>query len=165
MIKNKILKDYVGFIIYFNLANFKIEIIHKNHMKIYIAGPLCTKENREFLEKIDKMCKSFGFETFLPHRDAGLYKGDEDKIKYISKKDLEEINKCDIMVGILNGICIGAGTAWEMGYAQAINKKVIGLKTDRKIKESIADISVIIAGCVHIVESIEALKKELEKLI
>ena len=132
-------------------------------MKIYIAGPLCSEENRKFLEEIDKICKDLGFETFLPHRDAGLYENKED-IKRISKRDLEEIKKCDLMIGILNGICIGAGTAWEMGYAQAIGKKVIGLKTDRKIQESIGDISVIITGQVNIVESIEELREELNRL-
>jgi nucleoside 2-deoxyribosyltransferase len=129
---------------------------------IYIAGPLCEKENRDFLEEIDKICKELGFETFLPHRDAGLYGGDNTKIEEISKKDLEEIHKCDLMVGILNGIYIGAGTAWEMGYAQAINKKVIGLKTDRKIEDSISEISVIITGCVDIIESIDELKQKLK---
>jgi len=132
-------------------------------MKIYIAGPLCSEENRKFLEEIDKICKEFNFDTFLPHRDAGLYEN-EDDIKRISERDLEEIKKCDFMIGVLNGICIGAGTAWEMGYAQAIGKKVIGLKTDRKIQESIGDISVIIAGQVNIVESIEELREELEKI-
>ncbi len=133
-------------------------------VKIYIAGPLCEQKNRNFLEQIDKICKDLGFETFLPHRDAGLYDGDLNKIKEISERDLEEINKCEIMVGVLNGIYVGAGTAWEMGYAQAIGKKVIGLKTDRDIKESISDISVIIVGKVHIIDSIEKLKIELEKL-
>lgn len=134
-------------------------------MKIYIAGPLCSEENRKSLEEIDKICKDLGFETFLPHRDAGLYEGDENKIKEISQRDLEEIKKCDLMIGVLNGVCVGAGTAWEMGYAQAIDKKVIGLKTDRKIQESIGDISVIITGQVNIVESIEELRDELKKLI
>jgi len=134
-------------------------------MKIYIAGPLCEEKNRIFLEKLDKMCKALGFETFLPHRNAGLYNGNENKIKQISKKDLNEINKCDILIGVLNGIYVGAGTAWEMGYAQAINKKVIGLKTDRKLKYSISEISVIIAGQVKIVESIKELKQELENEI
>ena len=136
-------------------------------VKIYIAGPLCEEENRKFLEMIDKICKDLGFETFLPHRDVGLYnqnKNDED-IKEISRKDLEEIKRCEMMIGVLNGICVGAGTAWEMGYAFAIGKKVIGLKTDRKISESIGDISVIIAGQIEIVESIEKLREELEKLI
>ena len=129
---------------------------------IYIAGPLCEKENRQFLEEFDKICKEFGFETFLPHRDAGLYEGNEDKIKEISKRDLEEIYKCDLMIGILNGICVGAGTVLEMGYAQAIGKKVIGLKTDRKISDSISDISVIMVGQVDIVESIKELKEKLK---
>lgn len=132
-------------------------------MKIYIAGPLCSIKERKFLEEIDKVLKEMGFDTFLPHRDAGLYKGPED-IKKISKKDIEEIYKCDLMIGVLNGICLGAGTVWEMGYAQAIGKKVIGLKTDRKVKDCISDISVVIAGSVKIVESINQLKKELEKL-
>ena len=69
------------------------------------------------------------------------------------------------MIGVLNGIYVGAGTAWEMGYAQAIGKKVIGLKTDRKIKDSISDISVIMAGCVDIIEDIEELREKLKNEI
>jgi len=133
--------------------------------KIYIAGPLCEEKNRKFLEQIDKICKELGFETFLPHKDVGLYNGDKSKIKEISKKDLQEIKNCAIMIGLLNGVCVGAGTAWEMGYAQEIRKKVFGLKTDRKFKESISDISVIIAGQVKIIESIEELKQELKNEI
>lgn len=53
--------------------------------KIYIAGPLCTEENRAFLEELDKICKEMGFETFLPHRDAGLFKDLRD-IPKISKR-------------------------------------------------------------------------------
>ena len=130
-------------------------------MKIYIAGPLCSEENRKFLEKIDLMCKKLGFETFLPHRDCGLYNGDENKIKEISSRDVEEIHRCNILIGVLNGVCVGAGTAWEMGYAQAIGKKVIGLKSDRAVKNSISDISVVIVGQIKIVESVEGMEKEL----
>ena len=132
-------------------------------VKIYVAGPLCTKENRKFLEKMDKICKEYGFDTFLPHRDVGLYDNLKD-INEISKKDVEELHKCDILIGVLNGICVGAGTTWEMGYFQALGKKVIGLKTDRKVNESISDISVVITGAVKIVESMKELKKELEQL-
>jgi nucleoside 2-deoxyribosyltransferase len=132
--------------------------------KIYIAGPLCTEENRKFLEEIDRLCKNLGFKTFLPHRDAGLFRKLND-IPKISKKDLEELKNCDILIGILDGICVGAGTAWEMGFFQALGKKVIGLKTDRKINESIPEISTIIAGQVEIAESLEELKKELYKII
>jgi len=132
-------------------------------MKVYIAGPLCGKKERKFLERIDKLVRNLGFDTYLPHRDCGLYKDMKD-VKRIAKRDVEEIYNCDIMVGILNGISVGAGTAWEMGFMQALGKKVIGLKTDRIIKESIADISAVIVGSVEIVESIEELKKKLKNL-
>ncbi|MFA5173812.1 MAG: nucleoside 2-deoxyribosyltransferase [Candidatus Pacearchaeota archaeon] len=134
-------------------------------MRIYIAGPLCEEKGRLFLEEIDKICKKMNFETFLPHRDAGLYDGKKESIKRISEQDLNEIKGCDLMIGVLDGIYVGAGTAWEMGYAQAIGKKVIGLKTDRNLQDSIGDISVIIAGQVKIVQNLNELREELKKLI
>jgi nucleoside 2-deoxyribosyltransferase len=132
-------------------------------MRVYIAGPLCSEKERKFLEEIDAICKGLGFETFLPHRDAGLYKSIED-VKKISKRDIDEIAKCDLMIGVLNGICVGAGTAFEMGFAEALGKRVIGLKTDRKVNNCIGEISAVIVGKVEIVESIEKLKEKLKKL-
>jgi nucleoside 2-deoxyribosyltransferase len=120
--------------------------------------------NSFILEKIDKICKNKRIETFLPHRDCGIYKNKRD-LKRISKIDVEEIHKCDILIGVLNGICVGAGTAWEMGFAEAIGKKVIGLKTDRNLDKSIGDISAVIAGRVNILNSLDKLKKELDKYI
>ncbi len=134
-----------------------------NSMKIYIAGPLCSEKERKFLEEIDKECEKLGFQTFLPHRDCGLYKGMED-IDKIAKKDVEEIYNCGLMIGVLNGIYVGAGTAWEMGFAQALGKKVLALKTDRKIEESIGEISAVILGNTEIVDSIEKLKEKLKEL-
>ncbi len=132
-------------------------------MKIYLAGPLCEEKHRKFLEKMDKICKELGFETFLPHRDAGLWKDGKD-IKKISKRDVEELYKCDILIGVLDGIYVGAGTAWEMGFFQALGKKVFGLKTDRKIEKSISEISAVIAGQVEIVETIGELKERLREM-
>jgi len=138
-------------------------MVYLKLMKVYIAGPLCSERERKFLEKIDSVVRSIGFKTFLPHRDCGLYKSVKD-VKRIAKRDVDELYICDLMVGVLNGISVGAGTAWEMGFMHALGKKVVGLKTDRKVKESIADISAVIAGKVEIAESIEELKKKLEKL-
>jgi len=41
-------------------------------MRIYIAGKLRNDNERDFLEKLAKLCEDLGFETFLPHRDVGL---------------------------------------------------------------------------------------------
>ncbi len=52
-----------------------------------------------------------------------------------------------------------------MGYAHAKGIPVIGLKTDRKIGDSIEGISAIILGITKITTSIEELREEIEKLI
>jgi len=133
-------------------------------MKVYIAGPLCNEKERKFVEEIDKICREFGFQTFLPHRDAGLWKNLKDT-KTIAQRDLEGFKDCDLVIASLNGFNIGAGTAWEMGYAFSKNIPVIAIKTDRKIEESVEDISAIIVGTTKIVTSFNKLKEEMAKLI
>ena len=130
-------------------------------MKVYIAGPLCSEGERKFLEKIDEICKKLGFETFLPHRDCGLWKSMKD-VKKIAEGDLKGFEDCDLVIANLNGFNVGAGTAWEMGYAFSKNIPVIALKTDRKIKESIEEISAIILGTTKIVSSLEELEEEIK---
>ncbi len=136
----------------------------KGKFKVYVAGPLCNEEERRAVEKIDLICKEMGLDTFLPHRDAGLWKEGKG-FGEIAKKDIAGFKNCKLVVANLNGFNVGAGTAWEMGYAHAKGIPVIGIKTDRKIEESIEEISAIILGATKIVTSIDELKKEIKKLI
>jgi nucleoside 2-deoxyribosyltransferase len=136
----------------------------QNKMKAYIAGPLCSESEREYLERIEKICIKLGIETFLPHRDCGLWKEGKD-LKEIAKGDLKGFEDCDFVIANLNGFNVGAGTAWEMGYAYANKIPVIAIKTDRKPGEAIEEISAIIMGTTEIVESLEELEKEIKELI
>jgi len=132
-------------------------------MKIYIAGKLTSETEREFLEKIDEFCKSLGFETFLPHKEVGLAKGIED-VEEIFKKDITEgFKDIDIVLAVLNGFHVGAGTAWELGYAYAKDIPTIGLKTDEPVEQALDNLSSILIGSMRIVDSLEKLKEELIK--
>jgi len=131
-------------------------------MKVYIAGNLSIKRDREFLEEIDKVCKKFKLDTFLPHRDVGLLE-DIGDVKEVAKKDLEGFKDCKLLIASLNGFNLGAGTAWEMGYAYAERIPVIGIKTDRKIKDSVEELSAILVGTTKIVTSLKDLEKEIDK--
>jgi nucleoside 2-deoxyribosyltransferase len=133
-------------------------------MKGYIAGPLCTKEERIFLERIDQLCKKLNIDTFLPHRDCGLWKNLEDT-KRIAKGDLEGFKSCDFLIANLNGFNIGAGTAWEMGYAYAKKIPIIAIKTDKNPKDVVEDISAIIFGTTNILNSLTDLEREIKALI
>ena len=133
-------------------------------MKVYIAGPLCAKKEREFVEKIDHICKKYNLKTFLPHRDCGLWKEIEDTEK-IAEGDIKGFKGCDFLIASLNGFNVGAGTAWEIGYAYSKGIPIIGIKTDRKVKDSIGELSAIIVGTTKIVSNFEDLDREIKKLI
>lgn len=132
-------------------------------MKVYIAGKIGTESELEVLEEIDKLCKSLGFETFLPHRDVGITKSIND-VERIFKGDIEEgFSNIDLIVASLDGLHVGAGTAWELGYAYAKGIPAIGIKTDEQVKEALSYLSAILIYSMPIVTSLEKLKKELEK--
>ncbi len=131
-------------------------------MKVYIAGKLGTDEEKELLEKVDKLCKELGFSTFLPHRDVGIVKGIKD-VKRIFKGDIiDGFKDCKLIIAILDGLHVGAGTAWELGYAYANKIPAIGLKTDESVEDALDYLSAILIGSMEIVNSLEELKEKLK---
>ena len=133
-------------------------------MKVYIASPLCTEQDRKFAEKIDELCKKLKLKTFLPHRDVGLWKEGIDA-KEIAKRDLNGFEKCDFLIANLNGFNVGAGTAFEMGIAHEKKIPILAIKTDKPVKKSIEELSAIITGLIKINSSFKELEKEIKKLI
>lgn len=132
-------------------------------MKIYIAGKLTNNIERQKLEKIDSICKGLGFETFLPHKEVGLYEQIKDVKKIFEGDIIEGFESCDLVIALLDGLHVGAGTAWELGYAYANKIPAIGIKTDEPIEEAIEYLSAIIIASTKIVHSLKELEKELEK--
>lgn len=131
--------------------------------KIYIAGKLETKEERKQLEEIDKLCKSLGLKTFLPHRDIGILKNIKEVDK-IFKGDIKKgFKDCILIIALLDGLRVGAGTAWELGYAYAKGIPAIGLKTDEPIEKAISYLSAILIGSMTILKSLEELEENLKK--
>jgi nucleoside 2-deoxyribosyltransferase len=131
--------------------------------KAYIAGKLTSESEREFLEKIEKLCKKYGYSTFLPHRDAGLCKSMKEVDKTFKADIVGGFKDCKLVVASLNGLHVGAGTSWELGYAYAKGIPAIGIKTDESIKDALEYLSAILIGSMTIVGSLEELEEELKK--
>lgn len=129
--------------------------------KIYVAGKVRSAIEREFLEEVDSLCKEEGFDTFLPHRDVGLARGVEDVKKIFQGDIMEGFRNVKLVVAVLDGLHVGAGTAWELGYAYAKGIPAIGIKTDESVEDALEYLSAIIIGSTKIVSSIEDLRKEL----
>ena len=98
-------------------------------MKAYIAGPLFEPGERWYDEQIEAIVAEAGFETFLPHRDAPKMETARD-VRRIFDSDRAAVDGCDVVVANLNGITTDDGTAWELGYAFARGKHLIGVHTD-----------------------------------
>ncbi|MDO8460302.1 MAG: nucleoside 2-deoxyribosyltransferase [Nanoarchaeota archaeon] len=130
-------------------------------MKVYIAGKIRTESEQEQLEEIERLCTSLGFETFLPHRDVGLAESIND-IQRIFEGDIGQgFNEVDLVVAVLDGLHVGAGTAWELGYAYAKGIPAIGIKTDEPVLEALEYLSAILIASMKIVSSVEELRVEL----
>lgn len=134
-------------------------------MKAYLAGKLGTKGERSALEEIDEICKSLGLDTFLPHREVGLAKGIEDTEKIFQGDIIEGFKDCTLVVVSLDGLHVGAGTAWELGYAYAKNIPIIGIKMDEPVKDAFEYLSAILIGSIQIVTSLEELKSKITEII
>ena len=80
-------------------------------MKAYIAGPLFRKDARKILEKIDKLCRELKLNTYLPHRDMGVYKKGDSIPFFMKNRDM--VDECDFMIAYLDWKGISSGTAWE----------------------------------------------------
>ena len=130
-------------------------------MKIYIAGPLFVKEARKILEKIDKLCKELGFDTYLPHRDMGVYQKGDSIPFFIKNRDM--VDKCEIMVAYLDWKGISSGTAWEIGYAHAKKVPIIGIVEDIKTAKEFDRLCIMCFNSVDLVESLEALKVKIKE--
>ena len=101
--------------------------------QIYIAGPLFNTHERSYLEEIAQSLEQLGFETFLPHRDAGLLiVTDSLSRQRIFDADIRALDSCDACVALLTGPDHDSGTAAELGYAHARGKPCFGITDDMR---------------------------------
>ncbi len=134
-------------------------------MKVYIAGKIWTKSEKEQLESIDKLCKSLGLETFLPHRDVGFAETIKDAKKIFQGDIIEGFKDVSLVIASLDGLHVGAGTAWELGYAYAKGIPAIGIKTDEPVQNALDYLSSILIASMPIVSSLDDLKAKILEIL
>jgi nucleoside 2-deoxyribosyltransferase len=139
-------------------------ISHKKiKMKIYIAGKIGSKNELELIENIAKVCEEMGFKTFVPHRDVGIAKSIKDADRIFKGDIIKGFSDVSLVIAVLDGLHVGAGTSWELGYSYAKNIPCIGIKTDEPIEDAFEYLSSILIASMKIVKSLDELKKELNK--
>lgn len=102
-------------------------------MKIYLAASLFTrlerKWNRDFTNAIHEVMPSL--DVILPQDFTTGYKDTDARHNgALFRLCVKGIDSADAVVALLEGDEIDSGTAWEIGYAYAKGKPVIGVRTD-----------------------------------
>lgn len=95
-------------------------------IKIYLAGPeVFFDDCIDILESKKQLCKNYDFIGLSP-LDGGSSLASAREIKY---SNIGLIKQCDVIIANLNsflGFLPDDGTAYEVGYAEALGKVVYG---------------------------------------
>lgn len=104
--------------------------------EVYLAAPLFSEAERTFNRSLVSEIETIAT-AYLPERDGALmpdllakgYSASE-AMKMVFNKDIEAIRDCSMLIAVLDGRVVDEGVAVELGFAFAIGKPCIGLKTD-----------------------------------
>lgn len=100
-------------------------------MKIYLAGPDIFKENGKAIgEYLKRVCARHGHEGMYPF-DNDFEKPLDSKL--IFESDFNMVKECDVVLANMTrfrGPSMDVGTAWEIGAAFALGKKVLLYNND-----------------------------------
>jgi len=103
---------------------------------VYLAGPLFSANERQWNASLRNALADF-CDVYLPQEDGALLVQlvadgmlvSEAK-NAIFARDIQAIERCDILLLLMDGRVIDEGACFELGYAYSRGKICIGLKTD-----------------------------------
>jgi nucleoside 2-deoxyribosyltransferase len=138
-------------------------------MIVYFAAPLFTAAERAWnAEVVADLRRALAPVTlsvpqeFCAGFDAG---GGPDRFAGIYRACVDHLERADAVVAVLDGPDVDSGTAWEVGFAVARGKPVIGLRTDWRPAEDGAANCMLTRGCVAIVADAAAAADRLRTLL
>ena len=108
--------------------------------KIYLAGPDVFLPNAiEEGERLKALCKEYDYEGLFPMDNIISGQTPKEIAQKIQEANKQMIHTCDMVIANLSpfrGPEPDSGTVWEVGYAQALGKRVVGYCIDtRTLKE------------------------------
>jgi len=105
-------------------------------MKIYLAAPVFSqverRHNRRLAKKLAEALPRS--EVVLPQDfrvgQGGRSFNDRRHFQALHRRCVEALRAADVVVALLDGADADSGVAFEAGYARALDKPVLGVRTD-----------------------------------
>ncbi|MCK9593226.1 MAG: nucleoside 2-deoxyribosyltransferase [Methanoregula sp.] len=125
---------------------------------VYLAAPLFSEAERNYNLSIAGLLRKNFFDVFLPQEngDDSETRTKEEQVR-IFTDNLKALKNTDILVSIIDGADADSGTSWEMGYASALGKEVIALRTDFRRSSSHEKVNLMLEESATVVISTEQL--------
>ncbi len=129
------------------------KVLHKRKLRVFLAGPDVFLKNAKEIGCLKKsLCEKYGFIGVFPLDNEVDVKGKTEREigLNICQENEETIKTCDFIIANLTpfrGPSADVGTAYEMGFAHALGKKVFAytnvaaLFTGRTIKSLKSEVS------------------------
>ena len=119
-------------------------------MRVYLASPLGFAEStRAFMDHVTRALEGDALQLVNPWenddyddalRQAMTIPHHDERVAAMSAINHRiatwneaAIRRCDAVVAVLDGVDVDSGTASEIGFAYALGKRVIGLRTDFRL--------------------------------
>jgi nucleoside 2-deoxyribosyltransferase len=123
---------------------------------VYLAGPFFNEQEISMNHQAKAILRERGFNVFVPQEHFvpdGENMPNDEWGKAVFEMDRDAIQNSKHVVAIYHGMYSDSGTAWELGYAYALNKKILIVCVDI-VKTSL----MIINGCTAVVDGIDSLQ-------
>jgi nucleoside 2-deoxyribosyltransferase len=126
--------------------------------RVYLAAPLFSEAERNYNRTVAGILRENLFDIFLPQEtgDDSDSRIKEDQVRIFSD-NVRALKNADIIVAVIDGADADSGTAWEMGYASALGKPIIALRTDFRRSGSYEKVNIMLEESSTVVTSIEKL--------
>ncbi|HOF18696.1 MAG TPA: nucleoside 2-deoxyribosyltransferase [Phycisphaerae bacterium] len=125
-------------------------------MKIYLAAPVFSQVERQYNRRLAERLEArlIRCEVILPQDfrvgPAGTPFNDRRHLAGIHRRCLEALCGADVVVALLDGADVDSGVAYEVGYARASGKPVLGVRTDYR-QSQVKGLNVMLAeGCTEV---------------
>lgn len=128
-------------------------------MRIFLAAPLFNEGERDFNSKIAKKLREKGFDVWLAQETSFVCEGSHKEKKEIYEVDVQALKASDVILAVLDGVEVDPGVAYEMGFAKAIGKPILGLRTDYRTFSKIEDVNLMLEV------SLDRICKSIEEVI
>ncbi len=102
--------------------------------RIYLAAPLFSEAEQAYNLVLHDLLEEHLFDVYLP-QDVGdtSHTRNRDEHAAIFAQHIQALQDADTVVAVIDGADADSGTSWEMGYAFALGKQVVALRTDFRI--------------------------------